>query len=110
MIIDPRKMPRWLFILQWTVLSFLIASTIHTVVTEGGWRVLIAGISLGIMTMSMVLNPMINRLWRSANEAHDEFLKAATMAEQMAAKLQGALNEGRIEVIPVQPEDQQTRH
>jgi len=110
LITKPRKMPHWLFILQWTVFSFLFASVVHTCFTEGGWRLALNCFSLGFLFMSMVLNPLINRVQASANEAHDEFLRAAGMAERMAAQLQGALNEGRIEVIPVQPEDQQTRH
>lgn len=98
------RMKGWLlFVMQWTAIGFLLVNTVTTAATDHGVLMAINCFCLGIVVFSMLVHKLMARTIHDASEARDGFRRAEAMMMAAGAAMQDAINDGRVEVVPIQP-------
>jgi len=97
--------PRWLPYLQWSAIGLLSVSAIADIATNRHISIMMAinCFCLGIVTMTMLASKIMQSclLHLAIQEK---------IIQQMAKDFARALNDGRIEIIPLANEDRDTLH
>jgi hypothetical protein len=107
------KQPWWLTVGQWIIITFLTLEAGHNSLTNHGFQMAINCFCLGFVAFSLAMRPIIASQTQRMHAVMKEMEIARDLANLAAAELQKAINQGRIEFIPMQPgddNDKPTRH
>ena len=93
----------WLPISQWSILAFLASFAFYNSATDHGWQMALNCVCIGFVFSCMLLRPLID----ARHKVIDAILADMNATKE---KFDRAVEEGRIEVVLLRDDAQQTVH
>lgn len=109
-----RSRRMWVIVTRWMAISALSAAAIVDAAQDYGVLMAINCFCLGIVVFSALAGRFMQRVIGDAKEAEIAFRAAEAMMLRATDKMEQAIQDGRVEVVPLQPflgdHDGPTRH
>lgn len=101
----------WLMLaLQFSIMGLLITTAIMNAATNHGILMAINCFFLGFLTFAILASARVQQLMNKMNDVIHDCEVQTAMADTAADAFKTALESGRIEVIPVAPDQPTTMH